>query len=796
MPDSGQSLIAESPNSAESTAGAPGTAVHPSSADTAATAPWQDPATPAVERARLLAAEMTLEEKLAQLVGLWVNSSAEGDVAPQQSEMTGEVDWPTAIRNGLGQLTRPFGTSPVAPEAGARGLAAAQREIVAANRFGIPAVVHEECLAGFAAWQATCYPVPPSWGATFDPELVAEMAARIGASMRSAGVHQGLAPVLDVTRDYRWGRVEETIGEDPYLVSTIGTAYVQGLQSAGVVATLKHFAGYSASRAGRNLAPVSMGPRELSDVVLPPFEAAVRIGGVRSVMHSYSEIDGVPAAADPALLTTLLREDWGFEGVVVADYFGVRFLETQHRVAGTPGEAAGLALAAGVDVELPSGDAYVGPLLAEVLEGRVSEELVDRAVVRVLTQKAELGLLDAGWDPEVPGPVVLDDADSDALALRVAREAVVLAENRGVLPLAPDATIALVGPLADDPYSMLGCYSFPAHVGVRFGAELGVRIPTLLQELRSRAEVGHARGCDVTDPDTSGFAEAVELAAAADVCVVAVGDRAGLFGRGTSGEGCDAADLRLPGVQAELLEALVATGTPVVVVLLTGRPYALGGLLDGVAAVVQAFFPGQRGGQAIAEILTGEANPSGRLPLSLPRDPGSQPSTYLNPPLGVRNSVSNIDPTPAYPFGHGLSYTSFGWRDAAVVGEVEWAVDGVAEVAVTVENQGERPGVEVVQLYLHDPVAQVTRPVRRLIGFARLALDPGEASRVTFTVPADVTAFTGRSGTRIVEPGAVELQLARSSADVVASLGLHIVGTEREVGPDRQLFTTSRVDPS
>ncbi len=765
--------------------------------DLASTA-WQDTHRSPAERARLLLAELTLEEKISQLVGLWVNSSAEGDVAPQQSEMTGDVSWERAIHDGLGQLTRPFGTSPVDPAIGSLALARAQREVMAANRFGIPALVHEECLAGFAAWKATCYPVPPSWGATFDPALVQEMAARIGASMAAVGVHQGLAPVLDVTRDYRWGRVEETIGEDPYLVGAIGTAYVRGLQSTGVVATLKHFAGYSASRVGRNLAPVSMGPRELADTILPPFEAAVRYGEVRSVMHSYSEIDGVPAAADERLLTDLLRGEWGFDGVVVADYFGVRFLETQHRVAATAGEAAGLALRAGVDVELPTGDAYVGPLLAEVREGRVNEELVDRAVLRVLTQKAELGLLDADWNPDAPGPAVLDDAESDELALRLAREAVVLVQNRDdVLPLAAGTRVAVVGPLADDPYAMLGCYSFPAHVGVRFGAEIGVEIPTVLGELAARADVRHARGCDVTDPDSSGFDEAVALAADSDVCVVAVGDRAGLFGRGTSGEGCDAEDLTLPGVQADLLAALVATGTPVVVVLLTGRPYALDDLLDGVAGVVQAFFPGQRGGQAIAEILTGAVSPSGRLPLSLPRHPHGQPWTYLNPPLGRLNSVSSVDPTPAFPFGHGLSYARFSWESAHVVGgATDWPVDGDVEVAVTIRSTDDLGGGEVVQLYLHDVAAQVTRPEVRLVGFERVDVPAGGAATVTFRVPADVTSFTGRSGHRIVEPGDVELRVARSSSDVVAALPLRLVGPERVVGRDRQMFTTTTVETS
>src|SRR5690606_5294957 len=301
-------------------------------------------------------------------------------------------------------------TAPVEPAVGALGLARSQREIVAANRWRIPALVHEECLAGFAAWKATAYPIPLSWGASFDPELVTEMARRIGASMRSVGVHQGLAPVLDVTRDYRWGRTEETIGEDPYLVGTIGAAYVRGLQEAGVIATLKHFAGYSASRAGRNHAPVSMGRSELADVVLAPFEMAVREGRPGSVMAAYTEIDGMPSHADPDLLTRLLRETWGFDGTVVADYFGVHFLRMLHGVAGSEAEAAGLALTAGVDVELPTVHCYGTPLIDAVERGEIDEELLDTAVRRVLAQKAALGLLDADYDPEpAPSEQALDD---------------------------------------------------------------------------------------------------------------------------------------------------------------------------------------------------------------------------------------------------------------------------------------------------------------------------------------------------------------------------------------------------
>src|SRR4051794_27529726 len=351
---------------------------------------WPNPERPVDERVADLMARMTVEEKVAQLYGVWVGMDASDEgVAPHQHELAGApVDWDRVIRHGLGQLTRPFGTRPVDPLSGAGRLASTQREIVEAGRFGIPALVHEECLAGLAAWQATIYPVPLSWGASFDPDLVEQMAARIGTSMRELGVHQGLAPLLDVVRDLRWGRVEETIGEDPYLVGTIGSAYVRGLESSGIVATLKHFVGYSASRAGRNLAPVSAGPREVADVLLPPFEMALR-AGARSVMNSYSDIDGVPVAADPAVLTDLLRQRLGFKGTVVADYFSVAFLQTLHAVAGSRTEAAAKALAAGIDVELPTVDCYGQPLVDAVSNGLVNEALVDRALRRVLRQKAE-----------------------------------------------------------------------------------------------------------------------------------------------------------------------------------------------------------------------------------------------------------------------------------------------------------------------------------------------------------------------------------------------------------------------
>src|SRR5579863_4382837 len=576
---------------------------------------------------------MTLREKIAQLYGVWVGvDAARGEVVPHQHDAAPVPDWAALIDAGIGQLTRVFGTAPVAPADGARALAMLQDQIVAAGRFGIPAMVHEECLTGMLAWQATVYPSPLCWGATFDPQLVERMAAQIGAAMRRHGVHQGLAPVLDVVRDLRWGRVEETISEDPFLVGLIGSGYVRGLESAGVVATLKHFVGYSASGAGRNMAPVSIGPRELADVLLPPFEMALR-AGARSVMPSYVSLDGVPAHADPRLLTDWLRGTCGFAGTVVSDYFAVSFLHTMHGLAAGRGDAAGGALAAGVDVELPTVDCYGTPLLRAVEAGDVPAALVDRAVTRVLEQKCELGLLDADWAPRPEEAGCLDDERSRALARQLAEESIVLLANDGTLPLAAGRRVAVVGPRAAESSALFGCYSFPQHVGVHHpDLPLGIDAPSLLEEIRADPagyQVSYAQGCPVLGGDDAGLASAARVAGAAEVCIAVLGDRSGMFGGGTSGEGCDAASLRLPGRQEELLDALLATGTPVVLVLLTGRPYELSRFAGRLAAAVCGFFPGQEGGRVLADVLSGRVNPSGRLPVSFPAAGATQPGTYL-----------------------------------------------------------------------------------------------------------------------------------------------------------------------
>ncbi len=372
----------------------------------------------------------------------------------------------------------------------------------------------------------------------------------------------------------------------------------------------------------------------------------------------------------------------------------------------------------------------------------------------------------------------------------MAEEAVVLLGNDGTLPLGRPRRIALVGPNADEPTAVLGCYSFPQHIGVHHpDTPVGIELPTLRDTLAAEfpeAEITVVRGTGVDDGDVSGIPEAVRAAREADVVVAVLGDRAGLFGRGTSGEGCDAESLALPGAQQQLLDALLDTGEPVVTVLLAGRPYALGRAVAESAAIVQSFFPGVEGTAALAGVLSGRTNPSGRLPVSVPRGAGAQPTTYLGARLAHASEVSNIDPTPAFGFGHGLGYTTFAWSDLAVDAD-RAATDGEFSLALTVRNTGERSGTEVVQLYLHDPVASVVQPVQRLIGYTRVPLEPGQERRLRVTVPADVASFTGRDGHRIVEPGELELRFAASSTDARLTASVTLTGPARRVDHTRRL---------
>jgi beta-xylosidase len=770
--------------------------------------PWRDPGLPADKRVELLLQAMTLREKIAQLGSRWAgNDMADAElpadetinVAPMEDVFaTGAApSLAEASRDGLGHLTRVWGSVPRSVEQGVAELIRQHEVVLESSRLGIPALVHEECLTGFTTYGATVYPASIAWGATFDPELVERMAAAIGRDMAAVGVHQGLSPVLDVVRDYRWGRVEETIGEDPYLVAMLGSAYVRGLQSAGVLATLKHFAGYSASRAGRNHGPVSMGRRELLDIILPTFETAIATAGAGSVMSSYSDIDGLPASADSWLFTEVLRNEWGFGGTVVSDYWAVPFLASMHRVAADNAGAGAVALTAGTDVELPDTIGFAG-LVDKVHSGEVSEELIDRAARRLLLQKARLGLLDPDWTPENSvgdATIDLDSAENRDIARQLAERSIILLDGGSALPLATDLRrIAVVGPCAGDPRTLMGCYAFPNHVLPRYPDRgLGIDVVAPIDALRNElpnVELLSAKGCDVMGDDRSGFDAAVAAAREADVCIAYVGDLSGLFGHGSSGEGCDAEDLRLPGVQGELLDELLATGKPVVVVVVSGRPYALGDIADRVAGLVQAFIPGQEGAAAIAGVLSGRIVPSGKLPVQIPRHVGGQPGTYLQPALGSVESagISGLEAAPLFPFGYGASYTRFEVVDLRL-SATEIGNDGEFTATVRVRNTGDRAGDEVVQLYLHDVVARVARPLKLLTGFARVSLEPGAAVDVTFRVHADRTAYTGPDLRRIVEPGDLEVMLGTSSQDLPCRAFVRITGDVRVVGHERMLTT-------
>jgi beta-glucosidase len=758
---------------------------------------YRDPTRGVEERVDDLLARMTPAEKAAQLGSAWVFQLADG---PDLHEERAALQ----LANGLGQVTRVSGASSLPLEKSARLANAIQRFLVERTRLGIPAIIHEEICSGLMARGATVFPQALGVAGTWEPSLATDLADDIRRQMRAVGAHQGLSPVLDVCRDPRWGRTEETFGEDPHLVARMGVAFVRGLQGEdlreGVIATAKHFVGYAASEGGMNWAPAHIAPRELREVYLHPFEAAVRAGGLRSVMNGYHELDGVPCGANRGLLTDILREEWGFDGVVVADYFSVRQLTEYHGVAVDAEDAATMAMTAGLDVELPNTDCFGVPLRNALESGQLSQETFETAVRRVLRLKFELGLFERPYVDARQVARVLESPRRRDLARHIAGKSLVLLRNDGVLPLDPRVgSVAVIGPNADQARHLFGDYTYPAHVeGLREMREDGenvfaipfpedteirdahVQADTVLDALRARLgdRVRFAPGCDVSDSSREGFGDAVACAAGADVAVMVMGDKAGLTRDCTSGESLDRTSFDLPGVQEDLLRAVVATGTPVVLVLVGGRPAASTWVHEHCAAVLMAWLPGQEGAGAIADALTGALNPGGKLPVSYPRTAGQVPVFYAHKPSGGRShwrgDYMDSPSSPLYPFGHGLSYTAFALSGAAVRrGEVPWS--GSIGVEVTVTNTGDRAGDEVVQLYVRRRRASVTRPVLELKGFLRLELAPGETRTVGFEVPAGQLGFYDRELTWVVEPGVVEVLVGTSSRDLLEAGAVTIV---------------------
>jgi len=777
---------------------------------------YRDPNASVEDRVENLLALMTLDEKLAQLSCIWSTAFVS----------TGTFDPDTVIEkmpHGIGQVTRIGASTGLHPQESATFMNAIQHVAVERTRLGIPVIVHEESTGGFCHRDATVFPQGIGLAATWNPALVKQVAEVIRAQMVAVGARHALAPVLDIARDPRWGRVEETYGEDPVLTGSIGTAYVQGLQSDdlrhGVAATAKHFLGYSMSEGGRNWGPVQMGPRELREVYAEPFAAVIRNAGLATIMNSYASVDGLPCAGSPAILTGLLRDELGFAGVVVADYASILMLMEYHRVAATPGEAARLALLAGLDMELPVADCYGAPLTSEVEAGRVPLEVIDTAVRRVLRLKFQLGLFEHPYVEAEAANAAFQTPEQRALARQAVAESTILLTNDGVLPLAPTVKrVAVIGPGADDQRLLQGDYHYPAHQEVVYAAPqqaevTGLLVPraagsyapgpyftphvTPLAGLRAAlgngVEVHYARGCEVLGDDRSGFTEAVQVTRDADVAVVVVAGRSGLLRSSTVGEGNDATNLDLTGVQEELVKTLAGTGTPLVVVVLSGRIHTLASIARRANALLQVFPPGEEGGSGLGDVLTGKTNPSGRLPVSLPRSVGQIPND-----VGLRAGGDHpmfygdyIDSpaSPLFAFGHGLSYTTFAYSDLAVQAK---STTEPIEVSIEVHNSGERAGDEVVQLYCRDEVASVARPNRILLGFTRLSLTPGQARRVTFTVHPSRLAFYDPAMRFVTEPGAFTFSIGASSVDIRAEKTIVLDGQVAEY-QQREIVATKVV---
>jgi beta-glucosidase len=787
------------------------------------TALYKDAQRPVAERVADLLARMTPEEKFAQMHAYWLVLSESGDhrerrdMSDEFAGVSAQASLQERLTLGVGQITRPLGTHIVDARIGVRAANRLQKMLVEETRLGIPTLFHEECLVGLLCKDATLFPSPLNYGSTWDPQLIRHAAACIGDEARAAGCHQGLAPVLDVSRDVRWGRTEETFGEDPWLVGVMACAYVDGLQGEkrDLLATLKHYVGHSFSEGARNHAPVHLGFCELNDTFLLPFEMAVKLANAGSVMPAYHDIDNQPGHSDAFLMTKILREQWGFDGIIVADYGGISLLHQHHGVSHDAAESAALAFNAGLDVELPKDDC--ARHLAEAVErGLISMGKVDEIVARTLTEKFRLGLFEHPYADE--NAVELQRAQTRQAARDVATRSLTLLENNGVLPFTGKPQVAVVGPTADDPLALLSGYSFPVHLIISDMLEQTSQVTTPLDALRQtlgEQHVRYARGCHIIEKrmagapvfpgdssgkpvqqspvsmDTSLIADAVRVAEESDVVVACVGDLAGLFQSGTVGEGSDTDSLNLPGVQQQLLEVLVATGKPVVVVMTGGRPYTLQGLEDKVAALMMAWAPGQEGGWAIADVLTGRAEPQGRLVVSVPKSAGAMPY-YYNHKLKSGGTPFAFHFGSRYPFGYGKSWTQFQWSTLRLL-TPEVAIDGEIAVQVTLTNIGERRGSEVVQLYVRDNVASMVRPVKELKAFQRVELAPNQSATLTFYVPVDMLNFTDRCGKRIVEPGEFTLMVGASSAEIHGTVIANVSGATRELAENWRMLSRCEV---
>ena len=780
---------------------------------------YRDASEPIDERVADLLARMTLDEKLAQLGSLWSFElfRSETELDPDRMRQR--------LADGIGHVSRVAGATNLGAAAAAEVGNAIQRFLVEETRLGVPAILHEETLHGLLAREATSFQQSIGAAAAFDAELVEAIAATLRRRLQAIGATVALAPDLDITRDPRWGRIEETYGEDPYLAAALGCAYVRGLQGRdlehGIAAMAKHFVGHGLAEGGLNQAPAHVGARELREEQLLPFEAAIRSAGLMMVMPAYCDVDGVPCHASHELLTRILRDEWGFDGVVASDYTAVQMLVGEHRLTGDLGTAAAMALRAGMDNELPTTAAFGDPLRAVIEQGRLDPAVVDLAVERSLRLKFRLGLFERPY-AEIPSPASLAtlEADERTLARELAHRSFVLAENDGILPLAPDVgRIAVIGPIADSARDLMGDYAHLPHIETL--AELRHRAnpfgfpssdvinpvdeltgrATILAGMRARFgadRIVHARGTGLLDGTDDEIAGAVGVARDADVAIVVLGERSGLTYDATTGESRDRRDLGFLGRQQELLEAVVATGTPTVLVVVSGRPLAIEWAARHCAAVLLAWVPGEAGPAAIAEVLAGDVDPGGRLPVTMPRHVGQLPQTYRHHPTGGRSNwkVDYVDGSvaPMWAFGHGRSYTTFAIDHLRVDKSLLDTSGDTVTIRVDVTNTGSRPGDEVVQLYVRDEEASVARPVIELRGFQRLHLAPGECRTVAFRLSTEQLAYIDADYRRVVEPGTVRLFVGRSSDDLALSAEVALVGPVVELTDRHDYLTATTIE--
>ncbi|HOK16508.1 MAG TPA: glycoside hydrolase family 3 N-terminal domain-containing protein [Defluviitoga tunisiensis] len=745
---------------------------------------YKDHNQPIEERVKDLLNQMTLDEKIAQLGSYWSYEILEnGEFSTQKASKL--------LNFGIGQITRPGGATGFSPKQTAKLVNEIQKFLVNKTRLGIPAFIHEECLSGYMTKGATIFPQMIGIASTWQPELCEQMTSRIRDQMKTLGIHQGLSPVVDVTRDPRWGRTEETFGEDPYLVLSMGVSYVKGLQSDniknGVVATLKHFVGYGVSEGGMNWAPAHIGERELREIFLLPFEAAIKEGKAKSVMNAYHELDGIPCGASKKLLRNVLREEWNFDGIVVSDYFAINSIMDYHKVASDKEQAAIKALTAGIDVELPAFDCYKEPLKKAVESGKLPITFVDDAVKNILRLKFEMGLFENPFVDLEKVPENLDLAEDRKLAYEIAVKSLVLLKNDGILPLIRDnypiKKVAVIGPNANSARNLTGDYTYLTHLetleqdafgtsamkGIEF-SESELPITTIYEALKEKLiplgiEVSYSKGCEINDKDKSYFTEAVNLAKSSDVAILVLGDKSGLTKDCTTGESRDSSTLKLPGVQLELLREIKKTNTPIILVLVTGRPYSLEWADKHVSAILEAWLPGEEGGNAIADIIIGNRIPGGKLPISFPYHAGQIPVFYNHKPSGGRShwwgDYVDYPTKPLYPFGYGLSYTTFEYSNLEITVE-----ETNVFISCEVKNIGQFEGEEVVQLYINDEVASVTRPVKELKGFKRINLKPNETKKITFELPIEVLAFYDENMKFVVERGDFKVLIGSSSEDI------------------------------